>query len=93
MGRKLVLTLSGDPRRAPEKQSVGTVTASHNMVTLQALSSSLDAGTAKRDCLGRGEAFGYALRQSVPQNGRVHLHTLDKGTAHQGALLSASLGP
>ena len=31
----------GDPRRTPEKQTVGTVTASHKMLTLQALSSSL----------------------------------------------------
>ena len=58
LGRKLLLTTSGDPRRAPEKQTVGTVTASHKMLTLQALSSSLNAGTAKRGCLGRGEAFG-----------------------------------
>ena len=47
LGRKLLLTPSGDPRRAPEKQTVGTVTESHNMLTLQALSSSLIAGTAK----------------------------------------------
>ena len=36
----------------PEKQAVGTVTASHKVLTLQALSSSLNAGTAKRGCLG-----------------------------------------
>ena len=58
LGRKLLLTSSGDPRRAPEKQTVGTVTASHKILTLQALSSSLKAGTAKRGCLRRGEAFG-----------------------------------
>ena len=58
LGRKLLLTPSGDPRRAPEKQTVGTVLASHKMLTLQALSSSLNSGTAKRGCLGRGEAFG-----------------------------------
>ena len=29
LGRKLLLTPS-DPRRAPEKQTVGTVTASHS---------------------------------------------------------------
>ena len=76
LGRKLLLTPSGDPRRAPEKQTVGTVTASHKMLTLQALSSSLNAGTAKSGCLGRGEALG-ALRQSVPQNSRVHLHIIE----------------
>ena len=59
LGRKLLLTLSGDPRsRTPEKQTVGTVTASQTMLTLQALSSSLHAGAAKGACLGRGEAFG-----------------------------------
>ena len=67
LGRKLLLTPSGDPRRTPEKQVVGTVTASHKMLTLQALSSSLNAGTTKRGCLGRGEAFGYppAVRPPV----------------------------
>ena len=77
LGRKLLLTPSGDLRRAPEKQTVGTVTASCKMLRLQALSSSLNASTAKRGCLGRGEAFG-ALRQSVPQNGRVHLRIIDR---------------
>ena len=46
LGRKLLLTPSADPRTIPEKQTVGTVTASHKMLTLQALSSSLNAGTA-----------------------------------------------
>ena len=30
----------------------------------------------KRGCLGRGKALGD-LRQSVPQNGRVHLHIIE----------------
>ena len=34
------------PEKPPEKQTVGTVTASHRMLTLQALLSSLNAGTA-----------------------------------------------
>ena len=58
LGRKLLLTPSGDPHKGPEKQTMGSVTASHKMLTLQALSSSLNAGTAERGCLGRGEAFG-----------------------------------
>ena len=53
LGRKLLLTPSGDPRRPPEKQTKGTVTASHKMLTLQALSSSLNAGTAKGGWLGK----------------------------------------
>ena len=67
---------ASDPRRTPEMQTVGTVTAFHKMLTLQALSSSLNASTVKRGCLGRGKAFGD-LRQSVPQNSRVHLHLID----------------
>ena len=37
LGRKLLLTPSSDPRGTPEKQAVGTVTASHRMLTLQAI--------------------------------------------------------
>ena len=53
--RKLLLTPSGDPRRSPEKQTMGTATASQKMLTLQALLSSLSAGAAKGGFLGRGE--------------------------------------
>ena len=47
LGRKPLLTPSGEPRKPPEKRSVGTVTASHvyKTHTLQALSSSLNAGS------------------------------------------------
>ena len=38
LGRRLLLTPSSDPRRAPEKQTVGTVTASQKMLSLQAFS-------------------------------------------------------
>ena len=64
---KLLLTPSGDRRRAPEKQTVGTVTASHKMLTPQALSISLNAGTAKRGSLGREEAFGCPLAVLSPK--------------------------
>ena len=67
LGRKPLLTPSGDPRRAPEKQTVGTVTASQKMPSLQALSSSL---WAEERLLG-------ALRQSVPQSSCAHLHIID----------------
>ena len=40
------------PSESPEKQTVGTMTASHKILTLQALSSSLNSGTTKRGCLG-----------------------------------------
>ena len=58
------------------------VKASQKMLTLQALSSSLNAGTAMRGCLGRGELLG-ALRQSVPQNGRVHYKYVLAGGPHK----------
>ena len=63
---------SGDPPKVPKKQTVGTVTASHEMLSLQALSSSLNAGTAKRGFWGQGKAFGCPPAV-CPQNGRVHL--------------------
>ena len=50
------------------------------MLSLQAHSSSLNAGPAKGGCLERKRLLG-ALQQSVPQNGRVHLHILDKKRA------------
>ena len=75
LGRKLLLTAPGDPQQ-PLKRPLGTVSASHKILTLQALWSSLNASAAEGGCLGRGEALG-ALRQSVPQNSRVHLHIID----------------
>ena len=48
----------------------GTVTASHKILTLQALSSSLNAGTAKRGCLNRGKAFGSPLAVCPPERPR-----------------------
>ena len=50
------------------------------MISLQALSSSLHAGTAKRGYLGGGwaeERLLGDLRQSVPQNGHVRLRILE----------------
>ena len=58
--------------RAPEKQTVGTVTSS-----LRALSSSLNAGTAKRGSLGREDAFGCPPAICPQKRRRVHLHTID----------------
>ena len=66
-GLRTVWTPSGDPRRAPEKQTVGTVTASHKMLTLQALSSSLNASTAKGGLPGPRRGF-WVLSQSRGQN-------------------------
>ena len=84
LGCKLLLTTSRDPCRTPDKQTVGTVAASQNMLTLQALSSSLYAGAAKGGCLGQGKAFGCPPAKSVPQNGRVHLHIVDSSMGRRG---------
>ena len=70
LGRKLLLTPSGDPRRTPEKQTAGTVTASHKILTLQALSSSRSASTAKRGCLSREKAFGSPPAVCAPERQR-----------------------
>ena len=67
LGCKLQLTPSGDPRRAPEKQTVGTVTTSQKMLTLQELSSSLNAGATKRGCLDRRKAFRCPLVACSPK--------------------------
>ena len=49
------------------------MTTSHQMLTLQALSSSLRCQHCKeRGCLAEQRLLGD-LRQSVPQNGRIHL--------------------
>ena len=57
-GSRTAADPSGDPPKVPKKQTVGTVTASHKVLSLQALSSSLNAGTAKRGFLGQGKACG-----------------------------------
>ena len=72
LGRKLLLTLSGDPRRTPEKQTVGTVTASQKM-----LSRALSIPVLQRGAAWAEERLLGALRQPVPQNGRVHLHIIE----------------
>ena len=82
LGRKLLLT----PRRPsanPEKQTVGTVTASHKRLTLQALSSSLNAATAKRGCLSRGKAFESPPAVCRPERPRPLLG-IDFGVGVQG---------
>ena len=45
--RKLLLTPPDNPRKTPEMQTLVTVTASHKVLTLQALSHSLNLGRKK----------------------------------------------
>ena len=48
LGRKVLLTPHWrPPENTPKEQTVATATASHEMLTLQALSSSLNTGTAQ----------------------------------------------
>ena len=54
------------PSQSPWKQTVGTVTASHKMLTLQALLSSLNAG--------RGGAFGCPPAVCPPKRPRPFAH-------------------
>ena len=58
LGRKLLLTPPRRPLTTSEEETLGAVTASHKMPTLQAFSSSLIAGTAGVGCLGLGKAVG-----------------------------------
>ena len=63
-------TAADTPRRpptTPEKQTLSTVTASHSMLRLQALSSSLHAGTAKRGHLGRRRSFWVTSGSLSPE--------------------------
>ena len=77
MGRKLLLTPQATPGGPHENQTVGTVTASHKMLALQALSSSLSMPALQREAAWAEERLLGDLRQSVPQNGRVHLRILE----------------
>ena len=67
LGRRLLLTPSGDPCRTPEKQTVGIVTASHKMLTLQALSSSLIASTGERGAAWAEERFAVPSGSLSPK--------------------------
>ena len=65
LGRKLRLTPSGGRRRAPEKQTVGTVTASQNMLILQAFRA-LSVAALQKGAAWAEERLVGALWQSVP---------------------------
>ena len=77
LGRKLLLTPLWRPPTTPEKQAVGTVTASQKMLTLLALASSLNASTAKRGCLVQGKAFGWPQAVCPPKRPRP-LHIIEE---------------
>ena len=80
LGRKLLLTPSRDPRRTPEKQTVGTVTASQKMPSLQALSSSLNAGPGKGGCLGPRRGFWVPSGSLFPRTAASIYHVAEMTT-------------
>ena len=74
-------TAADPPRRSsenPEKQTVGTVPASHKVLSLEALSSSLNVGTANRG--GREKAFGSSPAVRPPERPRPFTHYRDNIT-------------
>ena len=78
--RKLLLTPAGDSRRAPSKQTVGTVTTSHKMLSLRNKQFELSQCQRCEERLHWPSKGSWVnLRQSVPHKGRVHLLCIDKG--------------
>ena len=72
------------PRGTPREADCGYCDGISQNANPAALSSSLNAATAKASCWAEERRLG-ALRQSVPQNGRVHLHIIEsKGDAKKG---------
>ena len=65
------------PPGTPEKQTVGTATASHEMLTLQALQVLSMPAALQREAAWAEKRLLGDLRQSVPQNSRVHLHIIE----------------
>ena len=81
LGRKLLLTPLWWHPKNPWKADCRYSDSISQMLTLQALSSPFNAGTAKRGDLGRGKALGD-LWQSVPPNGRIHLLSIEQARAN-----------
>ena len=65
-GSQVKWTPPGNPQKTSEKRTVGTVTASHDMLILQALSSSRNASRHSKD--NERLSGPRKVRQSVPQN-------------------------
>ena len=78
LGHKLLLTGSGDPRRTPEKQTMGTDSISKNANPASTFALS-QCKRCKGGQPGPRRRFGCAIQQSVLQNGRVHLHIIQDG--------------
>ena len=55
------------PPQSPWKADLGYCDSISQMLSLQTPSSSLNAGTGKRGCLGRGEAFGWPAAICPPK--------------------------
>ena len=66
-------------------------TASLRMLTLQTLSSSLNAGTAKKGCLGWGKAFGWPPAACLLKRPRPFTHYRKRQTYRELTLIFFSL--
>ena len=73
LGRKLLLTPSGDPRRTPEKQTVGTVDSMSKNAKPASTFELSQCRPRKGGAAWAEERLLGALRQS--ENGSVHLHS------------------
>ena len=89
LGRKLLLTPPPTPGEPHEKQTVGSISQNANPASTFELSQC-------RHCKERlpwaEERLLGDLRQSVPQNGRVHLHIVDTFICLQKAWQRGSTG-
>ena len=85
LGHKLLLTPLATLGEPPEKQTVATVTAPHKILSLQALSSSFNAGTAKRGRLSRGKVLKSPPAVRPPERPRpfARYRVLTHGSAHR----------
>ena len=73
LGRKLLLNPPPAPQKTLEKQTVGTVTASHKCSSCKHFRV-LSMPALQREAGSAEERLLCDLRQSVPQSGRVQLH-------------------
>ena len=69
--RKLLLTPPHDPRGTPEKQTVGTVTASHKMLSLKALFELSQCQHCKGGLPGPRRGIWVPSGSLPPQNGHI----------------------
>ena len=83
LGRKLLLTPSGDPRRAPERQTLSAVTSSHKMRYPASTFELSQCLRCKEGLPGPRRGFWVPSGSLPLQTGRVHLHIIDLINSHR----------